>query len=535
MGTGLNILTGLNPAFATPKVASLPELVIGAAAFGDKQAWFFEQSNQSITFHQIAPLVAKTASVLLAQGITDGQPVALMCDNTMEFPISWLALSWLGAPMVPMNPRYGVIDATHLISTAGVKTAIVAKKYVGLFKEFAKELSWPLRIIEAEGLLEDAANAAEIQPVGTGDSIANIQFTSGTTGAPKGCVLGQEYWIQIAHTLTEEFPNISSSDTMLTAQPFYYIDPQWNLITSLYSGAKLVVLDGFHPSSFFERVRHYGVTYFYCLGMMPNLLLKMPADAADKKHRVRAVEASAIPTTIHAELEERFGVSWYEAFGMTETGADIFVPEEITPQLAGNGSIGRPRNHREVKIVDSEGNTLGPGEVGRLMIAGPGMMRGYFNDPESTMAAFDGKWFDSGDLASFDEDGLLYHRGRTKDMIRRSGENISAAELETLLNSHPKVKISGAISVSDDLRGEEVLAVIEPTQPVKDHPLFFQELVEYCEARVASFKVPRYFKLTDQMPLTVSERVSKKELKQEQFLIKVWDKTTGEVLERVDA
>jgi len=528
------LLQGADPAEATPTVHTLPELVQQASRnYPNKQAWYFQQTGQSVTFGEIEFLVSRVASALAGRGVSTRSSAGLITENTIEFPISWLALSWMSVPMVPINNRYGKADAAHLLKVARLKVVIASRKFVDFIQAVSAEYDLDIEIIVAEELLANVRDSTGMVPVVDREAIANIQFTSGTTGNPKGCLLGHDYWLQIAHTLTTEFPNISGSDTMLTAQGFYYIDPQWNLITSLYSGARLIILDGFHPSTFWEQVREYGVTYFYCLGMMPNLLLKMPPSDLDLVHKVRVIQASAIPISIHQELVDRWGVGWYEAFGMTETGADLFVGEQEGNVLIGSGIMGRPRNHRQVQIVDDQQNRLGPDQIGNLMLTGPGMMRGYFNDPDSSGEAMSGGWFATGDLASYDSSGLISHRGRTKDIVRRSGENISAVEVETILNTHESVHLSGLIAIPDPLKGEEPMAFIQTKVTVENEIELFESIAAHCAAQLAKYKVPRYWKVIGDMPLTVSERVSKAELKKAENLGNVWDSVTNQIVERV--
>src|SRR5690625_1153445 len=172
-------------------------------------------------------------------------------------------------------------------------------------------------------------------------------------------MLTQYYWLRLAKTMIlEDHPGITEDDTMLTAQPFYYMDPQWNVITALGSGATLVVLDRFHPSTFWEKVRQYKVTFFYCLGVMPVLMLKMPESPEDKNNHVTRIFCSAIPVHLHQQLENRWGAPWYEVFGMTETGADIRMSKEEHDELIGSGCIGKPFSHREVRIVNEKGETV---------------------------------------------------------------------------------------------------------------------------------------------------------------------------------
>jgi crotonobetaine/carnitine-CoA ligase len=282
-----------------------------------------------------------------------------------------------------------------------------------------------------------------------------------------------------------------------------------------------VVLDGFHPSSFWSKVRQHQVTYFYCLGAMPALLLRMPADPADREHRVRAVQCSAIPPALHRELEQRWGVPWYEAFGMTETGADLRVTEADHDELVGTGCLGRPASYRRVRIVDASDRPVPAGETGEITLAGPGMMDGYLDDPEATARAMRGGWFHTGDLGRMDSSGRVYHTGRIKDMIRRSGENVAAREVEEVLLTHPDIRLVAVTAVPDEIRGEEVKAYyVASSDPGP------AALAEYCRERLAVFKVPRYWQPAGDLPRTDSQRVAKARLGS--VLGPVFDTVTGQ-------
>jgi len=239
------------------------------------------------------------------------------------------------------------------------------------------------------------------------------------------------------------------------------------------------------------------VTYFYCLAAMPTLLLKMPADPRDRDHRVRAVQCSAIPPALHAELEGRWGVPWFEAFGMTETGADIRVSPDDHDELVGSGCLGRPAAHREVRLD----------EDGQMWLRGPGMMDGYLGHPDPFV---DG-WFPTGDLARLDDRGRVYLEGRLKDMIRRSGENIAAREVEDVLLAHPAVRLAAVLGVPDEIRGEEVKAYV--VAPGLSGDGAAEELGAWCAERLAAFKVPSRWEFRDDLPLTASHRVEKAKLR----------------------
>lgn len=458
-------------------------LTRAAQEWPSRTAWTFDP-GRSYTFAEVDELSSGLAGALQQRGIRAGDRVAVLLDNQVEFPLTWFALVKLGAAMVPVNPRYRAVDATHLLTSSGAVAVVTNARLAPLVAETGLSLpAYDVATLE---------HVAHFEPVVAQDTrVVNVQYTSGTTGSPKGCLLDHTYWLTLATSMVEEFPRLSGEDVMLTAQPFSYIDPQWNVVSALLAGAHLVVLDGFHPSTFWAKVREHRVTYFYCLGAMPTLLLRMPPDPDDRHHQVRVVEVSGMPPALQAELEERWGIGWHEAFGMTETGADLRVTDLDHDELVGTGCLGLPAGHREVRIVDGE-----------LWLRGPGMMQGYDGLPDPFV---DG-WFRTGDLARLDDQGRVYLVGRLKDMIRRSGENIAAHEVESVLMSHPEVRLAAVLGVPDEIRGEEVKAFI-----VGD--VSTDELTAYCSQRLASFKVPSVWEFRDDLPRTASERVAKEQLR----------------------
>ena len=461
-------------------------VLVAAERWPERPAWTFvapDDSERTLTFSAVGDQTAHLAQALAEHGVGPGDRVAVMLDNQPEFPLVWLALMRLGAAMVPLNVRYRAADAGHVVADAGARLAVTSPAYAELLAPLAEVV-----------LVDDLVPGGDWEQ-GPVDAAApvNIQYTSGTTGHPKGCVLTHRYWTTLGTSMRREFPYVVDSDVMLTAQPFFYLDPQWNVVTALMSGAHLVLLDGFHPSTFWAKVREHEVTYFYCLAAMPTLLLKMPADPLDRAHRVRAVQCSAIPPALHAELEERWGVPWFEAFGMTETGADIRVSPDDHDELVGSGCLGRPAAHREARVDDD----------GQLWLRGPGMMEGYLGRP----SPFVDGWFPTGDLARLDEQGRVYLAGRLKDMIRRSGENIAAREVEDVLLAHPAVRLAAVVGVPDEIRGEEVKAYVVAPGVAPE------ELAAWCAERLAGFKVPSLWEFRDDLPLTASHRVEKAKLR----------------------
>jgi crotonobetaine/carnitine-CoA ligase len=418
-----------------------------------------------------------------------------------------------GATMVPLNVFYKRDDAAYLLEHSEAKAVVTADEFVPLMAEIAASGGPAPRLVSVDG--DGGGRAQALEALATADSpptvapdrdrLANIQYTSGTTGRPKGCMLSNRYWTAIARKICD-FGGIGEDDVMLTAQPFYYMDPQWNVACALTAGCPLVVLDRFHPTSFWEKVRAHDVTWFYCLGTMPLMMLNTPAQENDADNTVRMVMCSAIPPGRHAEIEARWGAPWLEAFGMTETGGDLAVSLEEHDELVGSGSIGRPLPDREARVVDDTGGDVPAGTVGEMVLRGPNMMDGYFKNAAATAEIFRGGWLHTGDLVRRDEAGRFYYVGRKKEMIRRSGENISAAEVEETIASHPAVRMAACVPVPDDIRGEEVKAYVVLREGETVEPA---ALDAHCEARLAYFKVPRYWTFVDDLPRTPSERIAK--------------------------
>lgn len=479
-----------------------------AQAWPDSQAWVFDETGERLTFAEILTRAEELAGALAALGIGPGDRVAVLLRNQPEFPLLWLALARIGGVLVPVNTSYRELDGEHVLAHSGARLAVTTPEFAPLLRSIA-----PRTRVERVLTVDELAPGGEPPAFEAAPELpTNIQYTSGTTGAPKGCVLPHRYWTALAADLMARHPAITADDTILTAQPFHYIDPQWNVALGLASGAKLVVLDRFHPATFWQRVREHGVTWFYCLGLMPTLLLRMPPSPEDRAHRVRAISASAIPRELHAELEHRWGVAWFEAFGMTETGGDIRMDPADHDELVGTGCIGKAAPHREVLIADEHGNPLPRGQTGELLIRGVGLMHGYHEDPRATARAFEGGWFHTGDLATMDAHGRVFFVGRTKDMIRRSGENVSAEEVERALSLHADVRGVAVLGVPDELRGEEIIAHVVLERGREPDPT---ALADFCATKLAYFKVPRYWAFHDELPMTPSERVAKGQLRAE--------------------
>jgi crotonobetaine/carnitine-CoA ligase len=340
----------------------------------------------------------------------------------------------------------------------------------------------------------------------------NVYYTSGTTGRPKGCQLGHSYWLRFVELWLSLY-GMEPDDRLLCCVPFFYGDAPWELLTSLHAGCPWIVMRRFSVSRFWHVVRDNRVTQLFTLASMPALLLKAPSTSEDREQEVRFAVHVGVPANLHAQMHARWGFPWAEGYGLTETGLVIAMPLARAEAMVGSGSIGMPCPGAEVRLLDEQGEEVATGMPGEIAVRAPGMMQAYLNRPHDTAETLREGWLHTGDLARVDDLGYYHFLGRRKDIVRRSGENVSAGEVEAVLREHPQVRDAAVIAIPDDLRGEEVGAYIEPVDPRGD--LRPEELVNLCLARLARHKVPRYVRICrSPLPRTASMRVNKPVLRE---------------------
>lgn len=484
-----------------------------AVKYGDKKAFHFDHDDCSFSYKDLNAVVNRYANTFQSRGIGFKDHVAVMLPNCPEFPFAWLALAKLGAVMVPLNVRYQVADMEYALNDSDAIALVMHTDYAPVFQG-ARDKTPGIKSVftVGRGALSDSLPLAELIRRASPDfntvdlaldDIINIQYTSGTTGFPKGCILTHEYWLTIANAVSR---HMGEDDVFLSVTPFYYMDPQWELISCLMVGATMVLTRSYSPKAYMDLVRKHQATVSWAT--MAPWILKQPPSELDRKHRLRFLLVGGFPPDLHRQFEERFNVVTREAYGMTEIGPGMFVPPE-DDHMTGSGSVGVPFESRQVRIVDEEGKDLPQGEVGELWIKGPGMFKGYYNKPEETKAAFDGEWFRTGDLFRQDGSGYFYIVGRMKDMIRRTGDNISASEVEHVLTSHPKIMSAAVVPVPDKDRNEEVKAYITTAKGETPKSIPPEEIIAFCEDRIAAFKIPRYIEYVEDFPRTASGKIQK--------------------------
>lgn len=519
--------------------------LIDAAAdeAGDRLLWNFFESGETITYADMRRKVNGLAAGLMSVGIRKGTHVGVMLPNIAAFPLTWLALGRIGAVMLPINPGYTPREIAHVMQVAEAEWVVThATTRATLDQAHAEGLVSvpPQRMIVVGGdvpegardwqaLAEPAETFAAPEPVGH-DDLLNIQFTSGTSGFPKGCMLSQRYWISAGKV--NAFRDGRVYRRILASTPFFYMDPQWLLLMTMYQRGTLFVAARQSTSRFSLWLKQFDIEF--CL--LPWILHGIAAQPHDADNKVVRANIYGCPRDLHQALEARFDLNAREAFGMTEIGPAMFAPVECSDKV-GSGSCGVPCPFRQCRIVDESGNPVRQGEVGELQISGPGIMLGYYNNPEATAEVLRDGWFSTGDLFRQDEDGFYYIVGRKKDMIRRSAENIAAREVETVLAAAPGVAEVAVVGVPDALRGEEVKAYLKPKEGRDPDQALLDGVIATAQAGLAAFKVPRFYAFVEDFPRTASLKISKPQIKARDVDPRAgsYDRTVGAWIEGANA
>jgi carnitine-CoA ligase len=470
----------------------------------------------------------------LSARIAPGDRVAVMMPNRTEFMVTWLAVAACRGILVALNPAARSHDAGHILRDSAARVAVVDGAHAELFAELRPACPDLAEIIVAAdgepGGLSAYTGAGlrglPARPDEARGDLTNIFYTSGTTGPPKGCAVGHDYWIRFAELMAGMY-RFTAVDRMICCLQFFYNDPPWMLLLALASGTSMVTMRRFSVSRYWRVVRDLDVTVLFGIASTASLLLKAPADADDRNHKVRLSIQVGIPAPLHQELTDRWGVPWVEAYGLTETGVIVSMPVEQAGEMIGSGSIGLPCPGADVRIVDSDGAEAADGRSGEIVVRAPGLMRGYLNKPSETAETFRGGWLHTGDLGRRDAEGFLYFAGRIKDVIRRAGENIAAAEVENVIRSHPGVLEVAAVPVADDLFGEEVKVHVLLTEGHGPESVPPADLIAFSADRLARYKVPRYIEYrTEEFDRTPSMRVKKENLDRSADRGRVWDRST---------
>jgi len=481
---------------------------------------FIYWRDEEISYRTLNEGANRVANGLRALGVGKGDVVSVYLPNCPEFFYTWFGIVKLGAVFGPVNAMFKGDEVRHVLSDSGAVVAVTSQALLDTIKAARGECPALREVICLEGQAPGAMafeelmeQPPELEPVALArDDLTAIVYTSGTTGRPKGAMLSHFNYVWDTMAAVDVMPMQPGQDRLGLILPLFHVNAQLTSLSQLYVGGAVAMWERFSPSDFWETVQHYRPTTFSGVPTMLSILLAVPRPEGLDTSSLRYVicGAAALPLDIFQRFEETFDLRILEGYGLTEATC----VSSLNPYwgIRKVGSIGLPLRGQPMKIVDDNMNDLPPGEFGEIVVKGPNVMLGYYNNPEATTETIVDGWVRTGDIGYTDEDGYFFIVDRKKEMIIRGGENIYPREVEEVLFTHPKIAEAAVIGRPDPVWGEEVVAVIvlQPGQTLTP-----EEVQEYCKERLASYKAPRQVEFREDLPKTVTGKVAKKALKED--------------------
>ena len=483
----------------------------------------YHPGGLELTYDEVRERVEDLRARYQAAGYGHGHRVALLLENRPEFFVHYLALNALGCGIVPINPDYRHDEMLYQMDHSDAELAVVIAARVADLERVARARGTPLPVVSAEALpsvLPGPSTKPRAAAPGLETECA-LLYTSGTTGRPKGCILTNFYYLNAGAWYERHGGRIAirrGVERFYNPLPLFHMNHQAVTATAAILTANCLVLpERFSPARWWPDIITTGATIVHYLGVVPPLLLNQPPSPDDRRHRVRFGFGAGVEPALHPVFEERFGFPLVEVWGMTETGrcyGDCHEPRQVTTR-----AFGRAFGGFEAKVVDDKDQDVLDDTEGELLVrwGGPegprhGFFSGYLKNAEATEEAWRGGWFHTGDVVRRAPDGMLYFIDRKKNIIRRSGENIAAAEVEAVLQAHDAVAQVAVLAVPDELREEEVMACIVPMPGVAADRALADALVAWSLARLAYFKAPGWILYVDSLPTTGTQKVQKTQI-----------------------
>jgi len=461
----------------------------------------------------------KISTIFLDNGYGNNLRVATLLGSTPAHYIVKLALNKIGVSVVPINPDYSPDETAYLLADSGSVLAICAEHYMKQLKTAIayKDLSVPIVTYDEIETIQTLKSLSDIGAPVQGKTEASLLYTSGTTGRPKGCILSHEYELMCGEVYANIGAPISLSfgkDKILNPLPSYHINA--GIVTffaAMLTGNSLIQPERFSISNWWEDINETEATIFHYLGVIIAVLLSDQSATKASLGKLRVGFGAGVEPALHQEFETRFGIPLIECWGMTEMCRVLYNNEE--PRQIHTRAMGRPREDLEVKVVDESDQEVEIGMPGEMVVRHSektpraGAFSGYLNKEKETEEAWKNGWFHTGDTVTMDETGMLYFVDRAKNIIRRAGENIAAAEVENCLFEIEFVSKIACIAVKDDIREEEVMACVVLEDGKKESKEVAEILFNHALEKMAYFKAPGYILFMDDLPVTGTQKVVK--------------------------
>lgn len=496
--------------------------------FPNRLALVYEESR--LTYGELGDRVNRVAFNLANRyGIKAGDRVALLLSNGLGFPICFFAIAQIGAISVPLNTRLTGYEIIHEVDNSKSKLLIMDDEFWPQMNEIKDHIP----SIQSIFVLGEAPSSpgvlsfdtllkqydAELVNLSVAETQAcSILYTSGTTGTPKGAILTHRGLISTGMNFACTF-QLQEDDSTLLAVPIFHITGMLQFLGSIYRGIPVFIMKTFKTAKAIDLIKQHKPTVLVGVPTMYWFILTSPEFAPDDFKQVRALlyGGAPAPVSLIKLLREKIPqAKIHNGYGLTEGhGLDTLLPDEDA--LRKPESIGLPVPLVDCKIIDENGNPKGPNQIGELAVRGPKVMMGYWENQKATTEAIVDGWLRTGDLAKMDDEGYVYILDRKKDMINRGGEKIYSIEVENVLYSFPKVLEATVFGVEDEKYGEQVMAaiVLKPGESATEG-----EIKEFCSAKLAKFKIPKYIEFLEQLPRNAGGKVLKQALRISHHIIK---------------
>lgn len=507
----------------------------------------FQFRDDPITLGDFNDNVNKAANGFLALGVKKGDKVAIMLPNCPEFLYTWFGLNRIGAVEVPINASLKGEGLIYQIVQSDSVALVTDVQYLESLNTVADRLDSVRHTIflDTQGSADGTPKLAGTEEATYADfsdrssdnpgikvdhtDMASILYTSGTTGVSKGVEMSHHYWYDI-WSESVKYSRYTEDDVLYTGLPFFHGNAQGITVgPAILADAKAVIVDRFSASRLWDDCRRWECTEANYIGGIIPILLKQDEKENDADNPLRLMVGAAAPEDQWNAFQKRFNTKILEVYGMTECYCCLASPYD-EPRA---GSCGKPITGWDVQINDDDGNECAPGSLGEFVARAQREhvgTTGYYKNPEATTDLMPDEWIHTGDMGRMDEDGYFYFVDRKKQAIRRRGENISSFEVESVINSNDAVMESCVVGVPSDVGEEDVKAVVVLK---KGRTLTEEDMIRWCEPRLAYFAIPRYIAIRDDLPKTPSERVEKFKLKAEGITEDCWDRDeAGIVLKR---
>ncbi len=498
----------------------------------------FQFRDDPLTLGELDERINRAANGFLALGVKPGDKVAIMLPNCPEFLYAWFGLNRIGAVEVPINTALKGKGLTYQITQSDSVALVADAEYLDRLGDVAGDLKG----VRQAALLDRAAGSRPPAKLGSLETLsfgelmdrpgtdpgipvnyrdmATILYTSGTTGVSKGVEMSHHYWYDIWAEAVK-YARYTEDDVLYTGLPFFHGNAQGITIgPAILADAKAVIVERFSASQLWDDCRRWECTEANYIGGVIPILLKQDPRPEDADNPVRLMVGAAAPADEWETFQRRFGTKLLEVYGMTECYCCLASPYDA-PRA---GSCGQAITGWDVRIVDDDDNDCPPDVVGEFIARSNKMWvgtTGYYKKPDATLELFRNGWIHTGDMGRRDADGYFYFADRKKQAIRRRGENISSFEVEAVIAANDAVLECCVVGVPSEVGEEEVKAVVVLK---KGQQLTPEELVRWCEPRMAYFAIPRYVAFRASLPKTPSERVEKFKLKDEGITADCWDR-----------